>query len=99
MRSIMIFSDSPIYFIFFVYFERLGSKNLFCSVDMPLYYNNIATIATISSKVPIEVFAAPFSCSNTCNLSQSSMGIQNKNLVKQSFGFDFLRKLVLIAGG
>ena len=48
---------------------------------MHLYSNNLSTIATISSLIKSELFPACFSCSNNFNLSQSSLGSDDKNIV------------------
>ena len=48
---------------------------------MHLYSNNLSTITTISSSIISELFPAFFSCSNNLNLSQSSSGSEDKNIV------------------
>ena len=48
---------------------------------MHLYFNNLSTIATISSLSMSELFPACFSGNNKFNLSQSSSGSDDKNIV------------------
>ena len=48
---------------------------------MHLYSNNISTIATTSSLIILELFPACFSCNNNFNLSQSSIGSDDQNIV------------------
>ena len=43
----------------------------------------------------LEKIPACFSCVNNFNLLQSSLGLEDKNLVEPHFGFDFLREPVL----
>ena len=54
---------------------------LCCFLDMHLYSNNLSTIATISSLIMSELFPACFFCKNNFNLSQSSSGSDDKNIV------------------
>ena len=54
---------------------------LCCFLLMHLYSNNLSTITTISSSIISELFPAFFSCSNNLNLSQSSSGSEDKNIV------------------
>ena len=54
---------------------------LCCFLDMHLYSNYLSTIATISSLIMSESFPACFSCKNNLNLSQSSSGPDDKNVV------------------
>ena len=54
---------------------------LCCFLDMHLYSNNLSTIAMISSLFMSELFPACFSCNNNFNLSQSSLGSDDKNIV------------------
>ena len=54
---------------------------LCCFLDMHLYSNNLSTIATISSLIILELFPACFSCNINLNLSQSSSGSEDKNIV------------------
>ena len=49
---------------------------------MHLYSNNLSTIAIISSFSMSELFPACFSCSNDLNLSHSSLGSDDKNVVE-----------------
>ena len=51
---------------------------LCCSLDIHLYSNNLSTIATISSSIKLELVPACFSCNNNLNLSQSSLGSENR---------------------
>ena len=48
---------------------------------MHLYSNNLSIITTISSLIISELFPACFSCYNNFNLSQSSLGSDDKNIV------------------
>ena len=48
---------------------------------MHLCSNNLTAIATISSSIILELFPARLPCSNHFNLSQSSLGSDDKNLV------------------
>ena len=63
---------------------KFSSKNLCCFVDMPLYSNSSSTIALNSSKIISEVFTPFFSCSKKLNLLQSSLGLDDKNIVFDS---------------
>ena len=54
---------------------------LCCFLDMHLYSNNLSIIATISSLIILELLPACFSCNNYFNLSQSSLGSDDKNNV------------------
>ena len=51
---------------------------LCCFLDMPLYSNNLSTIATISSLIKSELFPACFSCNINFNLLHSSSGSDGK---------------------
>ena len=51
-----------------------------CFLVIPLYSNNLSTIATISSLKISEFFPSFFSCSNNFNLSLSSFGSEGKNI-------------------
>ena len=48
---------------------------------MQLYSNSLSTIATISPLIILELFQACFCRSNNFNLSQSSSGSDDKNIV------------------
>ena len=48
---------------------------------MHLYSNILSTIATISSLIISELLPACFSCNNNFNLSQSSLGLEDRNIV------------------
>ena len=48
---------------------------------MHLYSNNISIIATISSSIKLELLPACFSCNNIFNLSQSSLGSEDRIIV------------------
>ena len=48
---------------------------------MHLYSNNLSTIAMISSLILPKLFPACFSCKDNFNLSQSSIGSDDKNIV------------------
>ena len=50
-------------------------------LDMHLYSNNLATKTTISSLIVSELSPACFSCNNYFNLSQSSLGSDDRNIV------------------
>ena len=52
-----------------------------CFLNMHLYSNNFSTIAMISSLVMSELFPADISCIVNFNLSQSSSGADDKNIV------------------
>ena len=54
---------------------------LCCFSDIHLYSNNLSTIAMISSLIILELFPACFSCNNNFNLSQSSLGSEDRNIV------------------
>ena len=54
---------------------------LCCFLDIHLSSNNLSTIATISSLIMIELLQACFSCSNKFNLTQSSLGLDDKSTV------------------
>ena len=54
---------------------------LCCFLDMHLYSNNLSTIATISSLFISELLPACFSCNNNLNLSQSSLGSEDRIIV------------------
>ena len=54
---------------------------LCCFLDMHLYSNNLSTIATISSLFISELLPACFSCNNNFNLSQSSLGSEDRFIV------------------
>ena len=54
---------------------------LCCFLDIHLYSNNLSTIATISSLFISELFPAFFSSNNYFNLSQSSSGSDDRNIV------------------
>ena len=54
---------------------------LCCFLDMHLYSNNLSTIATISSLIKSELFPPCFSCNNNLNLSQSSLGSEDRIIV------------------
>ena len=48
---------------------------------MHLYSNNLSTIQTISSLIMSELLPACFSCNNYLNLSQSSLGSEDRIIV------------------
>ena len=48
---------------------------------MHLNSNHLSAIATISSLIKSELFPACFCCSNNLNLSQSSLGSDDKTIV------------------
>ena len=48
---------------------------------MHLYSNNLSTTATISSLNISELLPACFSCNNNLNISHSSLGSDDKNIV------------------
>ena len=54
---------------------------LCCFLDIPLYSNNLSTIATVSSLIMSELFPACFPCNNNHNLSQSSSGSDDRIIV------------------
>ena len=54
---------------------------LCCFLDIRLYSNNLSTIAFISSLIMLELFPACFSYNINFNLSQSSSGSKDKNIV------------------
>ena len=54
---------------------------LCCFLVIHLYSNNLSTITMISSLIISELFPAFFSCSKKFNLSQSSSGSEDKNIV------------------
>ena len=54
---------------------------LCCFLDKHWYSNNLSTIATFFRLVITELFPACFSCRNNFNLSQSSSGSDDKNIV------------------
>ena len=54
---------------------------LCCFLDIHLYSNNLSTIATISSSIISELLPACFSCNNNFNLSQSSLGSEDRIIV------------------
>ena len=56
--------------------------SLCCFLDMHLYSNNLSTIATISSLIKTELFPPSSSCNSNFNLSQSSSGSDDKNIVE-----------------
>ena len=64
-------------------FNRLHLSKicLCCFLDIHLYSNNLSTIATISSLIISELLPAYFSCNNNFNLSQSSSGSDDQNIV------------------
>ena len=49
-----------------------------------MYSNNLSTIAIISSSIILELFPPCFSCNNNFNLSQSSLGPDDKNIVYET---------------
>ena len=51
---------------------------------MHLYSSNLSIIATISSLIILELLPACFSCNNNFNLSQSSLGSDDRNIVFQT---------------
>ena len=55
-------------------------------------------MATFSSSIILKFFPALFSCSKNFNMSQSSLGLEEKNPVEFPFGFDFFREAAMIAG-
>ena len=65
---------------------------------MHLYSNSLSAIATISSLIVLEFLPAYFSCCNNFSLSQTSLRLEDKNLVEPPFRFDFLREPARIAG-
>ena len=50
-------------------------------LDMHFYSNNLSTMATISSLIMSDLFPACFPCNNYFNLSQSSSGSDDRNIV------------------
>ena len=54
---------------------------LCCFLDIHLYSNNLSIIATISSSIKLELIPPCFVCNNNFNLSQSSLGLDDKNIV------------------
>ena len=54
---------------------------LCCFLDMHLYSNNLLNIATNSSLIISELLPACFSCNNYFNLSQSSLGLEDRIIV------------------
>ena len=54
---------------------------LCCFLDMHLNSNNLSTIATISSLIISELLPACFSCNNNLDLSQSSLGSEDRIIV------------------
>ena len=54
---------------------------LCCFLDMHLYSNNLSTIAISSSLIILELLPACFSCNNNFNLSQNSLGLDDKIIV------------------
>ena len=54
---------------------------LCCFVNMYLFSSNLSTIAMISSSILSELFLVCLSCSNTFDLSHSSLGSDDKNIV------------------
>ena len=78
---------------------------LCCSLDIQLYSNNLSTIATISSSFKLELLPPCFSCNTNFNLSQSSLGSEDRIIVfeipKAMIAGDssiFLIELCLILG-
>ena len=69
-----------------ILFKGLIYKNLKlfkCSfVDVHLYSNSLSTIATISSKIMLELFPACHSCSKHFTLSRISLGVFGKKVVE-----------------
>ena len=65
----------------FNYFKDLGSKNMCCFVKIHLYSNSLSAIAMVSSLTVLENFPIGFSCYINFNLSQSSLGSEDRNLV------------------
>ena len=60
---------------------RLQLVKSCCFLDMHLYSNSLSTIAMIFSLIMSELFAACFSCSNSFNLIQNSLGSDDKTIV------------------
>ena len=54
---------------------------LCCFLFMLLYFNDLSTIATISSLIKSELLPACFSCNNNFNLLHYSSGSEDKNIV------------------
>ena len=54
---------------------------LCCFLDIHLYSNNLSIITTISSSIKLELLPACFSCINNFNLSQSSLGSEDRIIV------------------
>ena len=73
-----------IYTCFFFVCNRLHliTSCLCCFLDMHLYSNNLAAIATISSLTRSEFFPARFSFNTNFSLSQNSSGFSDKNSVE-----------------
>ena len=57
---------------------------------MQLYSSSLSAVSTFSSLIVSKIFPACFSCINSFNLSKSSLGLEDKNLVEQLFGSDSL---------
>ena len=51
---------------------------LCCFLDIHLYSNSLSIIATISSSIKLELLPPFFSCNNNLNLSQSSLGSEDR---------------------
>ena len=54
---------------------------LCCFSDIHLYSNNLSIIATISSSIKLELLPPCFSCNHNFNLSQSSLGSEDRIIV------------------
>ena len=54
---------------------------LCCFLDKHLYFNNLSIIAKISTLIITELLPACFYCNNNFNLSQSSLGSDDKIIV------------------
>ena len=69
-----------LYEYWFYLFNRLHLIKicLCCFLEMHLYSNNLSTIATISSSIKLELLPPCFSCNNNFNLSQSSLGSEDR---------------------
>ena len=52
-----------------------------CFIVIHLYSNSLSVLATISLSIVLEIFPACFSCSFNSNISESSSGLEDKNLV------------------
>ena len=78
---------APLFVLEYVYLYYLCNRlHLFiiclcCFLNIHLYSNNLSTIATISSLIISKLLPACFSCNNNFNLSQSSLGSEDRIIV------------------